>query len=414
MKKNLKQWGQSLNFNHEMKNYGTDPLAPDPLFLRKILLLLFLSLSFCSANLHAADAPTITVRKSDAINVTFTNIAGSDGAAVTKVFSNDLALAGWLHVEPVGKASFVISGTAVGGTLQGKVVDRSGSIVLSKSYSGDPRTIAHRFCDDIVETLTGHPGIAMSKIAFVSTRTGRKEIDTADYDGSNGRQMTHDNGISVSPSLSPSGRELAYTGYLSGYADIYLIDLATGARQRLVKYPGTNSGPRFSPDGNRLACTLSKDGRPGLYIVGIHGGLLRLTRTRGAESCGTWSPNGAELIYSSDENGSPQLYRISASGGTGRLVSTGFGYATEPNWSPDGQYVAFNVRSGGAFAVAVLDLGSGSARIVAQGENPVWGPDSRHLLFSTHNALVLFDVPSGKSIPVVSRLGEVTEPTWSR
>ncbi len=382
--------------------------------MKNFLIIFLLALAFLIPAAFAVDAPTITVRKSDAINVAFTNFGGGDGAAVTKVFANDLALAGTLHLETSGKASFVISGVATGGTLQGQVVDRSNSIVLSKSYSGDSRTMAHRFCDDIVQTLTGHPGIAMSKIAFVSNRTGRKEIYTADYDGSNGRQLTHDNGISVSPSLSPSAREVAYTGYLSGYADIYLIDLVSGARQRLVKFPGTNSGPRFSPDGNRLACTLSKDGRPGLYVVGVHGGVQRLTRTRGAESCGTWSPNGAELIYSSDENGSPQLYRISAFGGAGRLVSTGFGYATEPNWSPDGQHVAFNVRSGGAFAIAVLDLGSGSSHVVAQGENPVWGPDSRHLLFSTHNALVLFDVPSGKSIPVVSGLGEVTEPTWSR
>jgi TolB protein len=381
--------------------------------MKNIFLIILLS-SFWISSLKADEAPTITVRKSDAINVAFSNIGGSEGAAVSKVLSRDLALAGSLHVEPLGKASFVISGVASSNTFQGKVVDRGGSLVLSKTYTGDPRTIAHRFCDDLVETLTGHPGIAMSKIAFVSNRTGRKEIDVADYDGSNARQITHDNAISVSPSLSPDGNRLAYTGYLSGYADIYLIDLTTGARQRLVKFPGTNSGPRFSPDGNRLACTLSKDGRPGLYIVGLHSGVQRLTRTRGAESCGTWSPNGAELIYSSDENGAPQLYRISASGGSGRLVPTGFGYATEPNWSPDGSHVAFNVRSGGTFAVAVLDLASGSARIVAQGENPIWGPDSRHLLFSTKNALVLFDVPSGKSIPVVTGLGEVTEPTWSR
>jgi len=380
----------------------------------KNIFVFLLSLIFVISKLEAADAPTITIRKSDAINVAFTNFSGNEGAAVGKVFSNDLALAGALHAEPVDKASFVISGVAAGGTLQGKVVDRSNSIVLSKSYSGDPRTMAHRFCDDIVQTLTGHPGIAMSKIAFVSNRTGRKEIYTADYDGSNGRQITHDNGICVSPSLSPNAHELAYTGYLSGYADIYLINLMTGARQRLVKFPGTNSGPRFSPDGNRIACTLSKDGRPGLYIVGLYGGVRCLTHTRGAESCGTWSPNGSELIFASDENGPPQLYRINASGGGKRLVPTGFGSTTEPNWSPDGQHVAFNVRSGGAFSVAVLDLGNGSARIVAQGENPVWGPDSRHLLFSTHNALVLFDVPSGKSIPVVSGLNEVTEPTWSR
>ena len=365
-------------------------------------------------NLSAAEEPTITVRKGDALNVSFSNIGGSEGAAITKVFSNDLVLAGCFSLQPTNRASFVISGMAAGNTLQGKVVDRVGSTVLSKSYSGDARSVAHHFCNDIVETLTGHPGIATSKIAFVSTRTGRKEIDTADYDGFNGRQLTRDNAISVSPSLSPDARRLAYTGYQSGYADIYLIDLMTGARQRLIKFPGTNSGPRFSPDGNRLACTLSKDGRPALYIVGLNGGVQHLTRTRGAESCGTWSPNGAELIYSSDENGAPQLYRISSSGGPGRLVPTGFGYATEPNWSPDGQHVAFNVRSGGAFSVAVLDLGSGLARIVAQGENPVWGPDSRHLLFSTKDALVLFDTQNGKAIPVISGLGEVTEPTWSR
>jgi TolB protein len=386
----------------------------ESLVMQKSFLILSLLLSFWISSLPAAEPPTITVRKSDAVNVAFSPIGGSEGAAVTKIVANDLSLAGSLHVEPPSKASFAISGIATGNALQGRVVDRGGSLVLSKSYVGDPRAMAHRFCDDIVETLTGHPGIATSKIAFVSTRTGRKEIYTADYDGSNGRQITHDNGISVSPSLSPNGRKLAYTGYLNGYADIYLVDLMTGGRQRLVKFPGTNSGPRFSPDGNRLACTLSKDGHPSLYIVGLHDGVLRLTRTRGAESCGTWAPNGNELIYSSDQHGAPQLYRISATGGAGHLVPTGFGYATEPNWSPDGAYVAFNIRSGGGFAVAVLDLGSGSARIVAQGENPVWGPDSRHLLFSTKHSLVLFDVPSGRSMTVVSGLGEVTEPSWSR
>lgn len=384
--------------------------------MKRIFLSLFLLLVFGiqSHLLSATEAPTITVRKSDTLNVAFSGISGTEGTVLSKILGNDLTLAGWFSLQPADRASFVISAVSTTGLLQGKVVDRAGSIVLSKSYSGDPRTTVHQFCNDIVETLTGHPGIALSKIAFVSTRTGRKEIYVADYDGSNGRQVTHDNAISVSPSLSPNGRRLAYTGYQSGYADIYLIDLPTGARLRLVKFPGTNSGPRFSPDGNRLACTLSKDGSPGLYIVGIGGGVQRLTRTRGAESCGTWGPHGEELIYSSDVNGGPQLYRISASGGPSHLVPTGFGYATEPNWSPNGERVAFNVRSGGAFAVAVLDLKSGAAHIVAQGENPVWGPDSQHLLFSTKDSLVLFDVQHGKGISIVTGLGQVTEPSWSR
>ena len=375
-----------------------------------ILLLLFVGAAF---SLQATEAPTITVRKSDALNVAFTGIGGSEGAAVSSVVQNDLKLSGWFSLVQPGLASFKITGVAAGGTLQGKV-EKGSEVVLSKSYSGSPRIAAHQFVDDIVQTLTGHKGIASTSIAFVSNKSGHKEICYADYDGANGRQITHDNGLSVSPSLSPNAHRLAYTGYQAGYADIYMIDLTTGARIRLVKFPGTNSGARFSPDGNSIACSISKDGNPELYVVGMGGGAHRLTRTAGAESSPTWSPTGSEIIYTYDGNGAPQLYRIGSGGGSGRLVPTGYSYSTEPSWSPDGQRLAFNVRSGGGFAVAVMDVSGGNARIVAQGENPVWGADSRHLIYSTGSTISLLDVPTGKSIPVVSGLGKVTEPTWSR
>jgi TolB protein len=363
--------------------------------------------------MYATDAPTITVRKSDKLNVAFTGIGGSEGAAASSVVQKDLNLAGWFALVQPGLASFTVSGTAAGGVLQGKV-EKAGEVILSKSYSGSPRVAAHEFVDDLVKTLTGHPGIATSSIAFVSTHTGHKEICLADYDGANARQITHDAGLSVSPSLSPDGHRLAYTGYQMGFADIYVIDLVTGSRIRLVKFPGSNSGARFSPDGNQLACSVSRDGNPELYVVSMGGGARRLTHTRGAESSPTWSPNGSEIIYVCDDTGGPQLYRISSGGGSGRLVPTGYGYSTEPSWSPDGQRLAFNVRSGGEFSIAVMDLRGGGTRIVAQGENPVWGADSRHLIYSTGSTISLLDVPTGKSIPVVSGLGKVTEPTWSR
>ncbi len=118
------------------------------------------------------------------------------------------------------------------------------------------------------------------------------------------RQLTSDGNISVAPTISADARKIAYTGYLSGYADIYLIELSNGARNRIVKFPGTNSGAAFSPDGGRIACTLSKDGNPELYVVGANGGgAHRLTRTPGVESSPTWSPDGNEIAYSSDERG---------------------------------------------------------------------------------------------------------------
>ena len=361
-----------------------------------------------------AQETTITVKKSDVLNISIKPFSGSDALIAGKTVSNDLDLSGAFSIGTPERASYTVTGATSGGMLQGTVTDTRGSVVLQKTYSGNTRAAAHQFSDDIVETLTGVPGIATSKIAFVSNRSGAKEIYVADYDGASQRQITNDRAISVAPALSPDGTRLAYTGYQSGYADIYAIDLSSGARSRILKFPGTNSGASFSPDGGRLACTLSRDGNPELYIAAANGsGARRLTRTRGVESSPSWSPDGSEILYSSDERGGPQLYRIGAAGGTGRLVPTGYGYCTEPSWSPDGRKIAFTVRQGG-FAIAVMYLASGQARVVAQGQDPAWGANSRHIIYSSGSEIVLLDTVKGRSTPVVSGLGKVSEPTWSR
>jgi len=369
-----------------------------------------------AVNLRAQDPPTITIRKSDSVNVALRTIGGSQGGEVTRVLQNDFQIAGSVQITPADRAGFVISGSADGGRMQGTVQDQRGSNVLSKTYSGSPRSMAHQFADDIVETLTGNRGIATSKIAFVSDRSGRKEIYIADYDGANVQQLTRDNAISVAPALSPDGKRLAYTGYQSGYADIYVIDLVSGSRRAIVRYPGTNSGAAWSPDSSRIACTVSRDGNPELYVVNANGGgARRLTRTRGVESSPTWGPGGREIIYSSDEGGSPRLYRIASGGGNASRIPTQWGYTTEPDWSPDGRRLAFVARSGG-FNVAVKDLSSGSERIVASGAvDPAWGPNSRHLLYAASNgsSLIILDTQTNRTFPVVSGLGKVSEPAWA-
>ncbi len=389
--------------------------APVPRYIRTMMnrpLALALCLVAAWGSAFAQEAPTITVKKGDRVSIALSPLGGASGASVTKVLQNDLDLAGWFQMVPKGRGSYVVSGTAGGGSLQGRVTDSGGSVVLSKSYTGGDRDVAHQFADDIVETLTGNKGIATTKIAFVSTASGAKEIYIADYDGSNARRLTSDRSISVAPSLGPGARYLAYTGYQGGYPDVYLIDVQSGARQRVISAPGTNSGAAISPDGGSMALTMSKDGNPEIYVTGLRGGMARrLTRTRGVESSPTWSPDGRELIFSSDQGGSPQLYRIGAGGGNPTPLNAGFSYCTDPSWSADGKKVAFTVRSGG-FSVAVLELGGG-ARVLTSGQNPVWGRSSRHLVYSTGSSLILLDVPTGRTTTIVSGLGKVSEPTWS-
>jgi TolB protein len=248
----------------------------------RVLSLLAL-LALCPfATLHAADTPTITISKSDKLSIAIGSIAGADSGQVVKILQNDLAMSGYFNFVPAASAGFVVGGSSNGGSLSGTVTDRGGKIVLSKTFNGSERGKVHEFADEIVETLTGSKGIANSKIAFVATRTGHKEIYVSDPDGTGVHQLTSDGNISVSPKLSPDGRKLVYTGYKSGYADVYEIDLGNGARSRIIKFPGTNSGAAYSPDGRSLAVTLSKDGNPESFIPATIGAPRSSTGSRRA------------------------------------------------------------------------------------------------------------------------------------
>ena len=73
------------------------------------------------------------------------------------------------------------------------------------------------------------------------------------------------------------------------------------------------------------------------------------------------------------------------------------------------------MRSGGGFQAAILELDSGSTHVaVGDGQGPVWGSDSRHIIFSRGTGLYMFDTVTGRETRLVGDLGQISEPTWSR
>src|SRR5437016_4236157 len=110
---------------------------------RNLLVMLFAA--FCARSLIAAEAPTITVSKSDMIGIAVSPVSGADGAIVTKTVQTDLALSGYFAIVPAGSATFTVGGASNGGSLDGKVTDHGGRSVVASAYSGTAKSKAHAF-----------------------------------------------------------------------------------------------------------------------------------------------------------------------------------------------------------------------------------------------------------------------------
>jgi TolB protein len=392
-------------------------------------------LAFAAATAHAqvtVQKPAIPLRAFAVGGFAGTDVATAAG--VTEILRNDLRLSGYFQLVPAANAEFVQQGelrVERGNVIINiRVTQLPQKSVLSKQYTGsaqDLRRVVHKISDDIVEAITGNRGIAQTKIAFVWSRNGVKELAVMDYDGHNVRQFTYDKSISVRPRWSPNGRQIVYTSYKNGFPDVLLVDLFTGHRRRLASFSGLNTGATFSPRGDEIALTLSKDGNPELYVMNVpSGSLRRLTHTRGAESSPTWSPDGEQIAYVSDDAGTPQIYMISRAGGEAMRLTVSPAYNTEPDWSrPNNQVIqpmiAVTSRVGGRFQVGLYDSATRSVRPVvaddADNMDPSWAPNGRHLVFTKirnfRSRLYLLDVVTGDQVELPAIQGDASEAAWS-
>ena len=125
-------------------------------------------------------------------------------------------------------------------------------LLIGKIYTGPQsqvRQMIHLFCSEISYQLTGKWGIFNSKIAFVSTVKGNKEIFSCDFDGQNIKQITSHKTISLSPSWSSDGKWLAYVSYANGKPDIFNSDQGTQYTSEAFIQVLKEHGIRISMDG---------------------------------------------------------------------------------------------------------------------------------------------------------------------
>ncbi len=331
-------------------------------------------------------------------------------------------------------ADFVILGNYVGNAKELKLELRlldvtENSVMMGKAYSGTVRqkeTIIYKFCDEVINELTGIPGIASSQIAFVSYEGNAKELFLTDILGKKLRQVTRHRNIVVSPRFTPDGKALSYTSYHAGNPNLYITNLnQSKSTKALSRRKGMNTAPAWSPDGTKLILTLSVDGNPDLYMLDNRGRILdRLTKNSGINVSPTWSPDGKKIAFASDRSsrGRTQIYVMDLDTRKTQRVTYAGKDNAEPKWSPtedllvyyglkDGVYQLFTVRpeAGAEPTQITSDL--------SHHESPSWSPDGNQIIFAKRDGkkYQIYAIMKNGSYQrrVLAFPGSHTYPQWS-
>ncbi len=265
-----------------------------------------------------------------------------------------------------------------------------GSMVLAKRYrarQSEWRRVTHRLADDIIFAVTGEKGIMSSRILFTAGRRNLKEIYISDFDGQNVTRLTNYRSITLSPSLSPNGKYLAYTSYREGRPNLYVTDFDKKTEIFVDRSEGMKIGTSWLNNSTLVYSHTS--GRMSTIYAFDAGSRSKkvLVQREGILTSPTVSPDGSRLIFVSDMFGSPQIFSKALPSGEPKRLTYYGTYNSAPSFSPKGDLVAFVAKIPGGFEVCTMNADGSNQRVLTNdstvNDSPQFSACGRYIIYTS-------------------------------
>ena len=203
--------------------------------------------------------------------------------------------------------------------------------------------------------------------------------------------------------LSPDGTQVAVAVQNPANRDLWVYDLARGARERLTLDPALDFSRVWSPNGERVAFSSSRDGGGMFWKAADGTGDVERLTDAALQAPLAFSPDGMTLVFQVFNTGTLfDLGVFSLDGDqASELILAGEFTEMHATLSPDGRWLAYQSDESGRFEVYVRPFPEveRDRTLVSTngGQTPVWGPGGRELFYVSPEGMTMVPVETEPS-----------------